>query len=222
MTLTLIFSMLGIAIVDSLNPSLFIAQFYLITTPKPIPRLISYVSGVLVVNFIAGILLLAGVRTLLTDFFNGLSPTTVSIGQLILGGLCVGFGLWLKTTPAEAAEARKPHSLRPIHTFLLGMAVMLNEMSTALPYFVAIERLGSAGLGTIENLGMIVFYNLIFSLPLFGFIGAFVALRERFVRQLGAVSEWIRKWTPRLMKFGSLIFGLILIVVGLTELITAR
>ncbi|MBL8162353.1 MAG: GAP family protein [Anaerolineae bacterium] len=211
MTLSLMLSLTGIAVVDSLNPSLFIAQFYLLTTPKPAARISAYIAGVLVVNFFGGLLVLGGVRTVVAEFFSSISPAVLSGGQLVLGVVLVIFGLWYSAVPQPQAEPKKPRSLLPVHTFLLGMVVMVNELSTALPYFLAIERIAQAQIDVATSVGALILYNGIFALPLFGFLALFLAYRSRFTRQIDAINRWIQKWMPRLLKYGALILGLVLI-----------
>ncbi len=211
MTLSLMLSLTGIAVVDSLNPSLFIAQFYLLTTPKPAARISAYIAGVLVVNFFGGLLVLGGVRTVVAEFFSSISPAVLSGGQLVLGVVLVIFGLWYSAAPQPQAEPKKPRSLLPVHTFLLGMVVMVNELSTALPYFLAIERIAQAQIDVATSVGALILYNGIFALPLFGFLALFLAYRSRFTRQIDAINRWIQKWMPRLLKYGALILGLVLI-----------
>jgi len=211
MTLTLAVSIMGIAAVDSLNPSLFIAQFYLLTTPRPVPRLLSFIAGILVVNFGGGVLILAGVRSLVADVFSSMNGNTLHGLQLALGIALLGFGLWYKIQPKSnsegSIEAKKPRSLLPIHTFVLGMVVMLDEITTALPYFVAIERITEADLSSLNNLVLLALYNIIFSLPLLGFIGLFVMYRQRFASQLARISQFVQIWAPRLTKYFSVLFG---------------
>jgi cytochrome c biogenesis protein CcdA len=210
MTPALILSLTGIAFVDSLNPSLFVAQFYLLTTPKPVPRIVSYIAGVLAANFLGGVLILGGARTVITEFFNSIDPATLNLLQFGLGVVLVGFGLWYKAEPQPEAEAKKPRSLLPIHTFVLGMVVMVNELTTALPYFIAIERIAQAQLDVPASIVALVLYNLVFALPLFAFLLGFVLYRERFNTQIAAINRWVQVWTPRLIKYGSLVLGIVL------------
>ena len=206
MTVALRLSLLGIAIVDSLNPALFVAQFYLLTTPRPVPRILSYIAGVLVVNFGGGLLILGGMRQVVANLLSGTSPTILHGAQFLLGLGLVLFGLWYTARPAES-EAKQPRSLRPLHTFALGMVVMLNEITTALPYFVAIERIAQAGLDLFGNLLSLLLYNAVFALPLFAFLVLLVVFRERFAAQLEQVTRAVQTWTPRVVKYGSLAFG---------------
>lgn len=207
MSAALLVSLIGIAVVDSLNPTLFIAQLYLLTTPQPIPRLLSYIAGVMLVNVSGGVVLLAGVQTVIVNFLSNIDVDAQHIGQLVLGLAIFGFGLWLKPTMPRNDEVKKPRSLHPRHTFVLGMVVMLNEITTALPYFVAIERIVQAQLGAIGNSLALIIYNAVFSAPLLAFVALFVAYRQRFAAQLARITHAIQHWTPRFIKYGSLVFG---------------
>jgi cytochrome c biogenesis protein CcdA len=217
MTAALLLSLLGIAIVDSLNPALFVAQFYLLTTPRPVPRILSYIAGVLVVNFGGGLLILGGMRQVVANILSGVSPVVLHGAQFVLGLGLVLFGLWFTARPAET-EAKQPRSLRPLHTFALGMVVMLNEITTALPYFIAIERIAGAGLDLFGNLLALLLYNAVFALPLFAFLILLVLFRQRFAAQLGRVTRAVQVWTPRVVKYGSLALGAFLVINGAASL----
>jgi cytochrome c biogenesis protein CcdA len=207
MSAALLLAISGIALLDSLNPSLFVAQFYLLTTLRPVPRILSYIGGVLAVNFIGGLVFLAGAQALIVNFIAGLRPSWLYGGGLALGIALLVFGLWLPLAPPANEEARQPHSLHPFHTFLLGAAVMVNELTTALPYFVAIERIASSGVEMGTAVALLVLYNLVFALPLFGFLGLFMSYGSRFAAQTERISAAIARWTPWVIKVGSLALG---------------
>ncbi|MDX1991154.1 MAG: GAP family protein [bacterium] len=207
MSLSLIVALIGIAVADSLNPSLFVAQFYLLTTPKPTARILSYIAGILTVNYFGGVLLLGGARVLFADFIASLNHTTLYGVQLVVGLLILGFGLWMRAQAAETTEVKKPFSLRPIHTFALGMVVMVNELTTALPYFVAIERIAQADVGVVGGLALLLLYNAVFSLPLFGFLVFALVYRQHFAETLAKINRWMQVWMPRFIKYGSIAFG---------------
>lgn len=207
MSAALLLAVGGIALLDSLNPSLFVAQFFLLTTNRPVPRILSYIAGVLAVNFLGGLLLLVGARAVIVSLIAQLSPSVLYGTGLALGIGLLALGLWMPLTPQAPEPARQPHSLHPFHTFLLGAAVMVNELTTALPYFVAIERLASAGVAGLEAVVVLVLYNLIFALPLFAFLGLFVAYGARFAAQTERISAAIARWAPRVFKYGSLVLG---------------
>jgi cytochrome c biogenesis protein CcdA len=206
MSAALLLAIGGIALLDSLNPSLFVAQFFLLTTPRPVPRILSYIAGVVAVNFLGGLLLI-GARAVIVSLLAQLSPGVLYGAGLALGIGLLALGFWMPLTPQAMEPARQPRSLHPGHTFLLGAAVMINELTTALPYFVAIERLASAGVAGLEAVVVLVLYNLIFALPLFAFLGLFVAYGARFAAQTERISAAIARWAPRVIKYGSLALG---------------
>jgi cytochrome c biogenesis protein CcdA len=221
MTGPLLASLVGIAFFDSLNPSLFVAQFYLLTTLRPVPRILSYIAGVLTVNFWGGVLLAAGLGAVFTAWFNTIPPSVIYSGIVILGVGLVGFGLWSRLEPAEPT-LHKPRSLGLLHTYLLGVVVMLNELTTALPYFVAIERVVQAELSTLHSLLVLALYNLVFGLPLFVFVVLFVIYGRRFTSQLAGISGWLQRWLPRLIKIGALLLGGVLVVEGAAYFLLGR
>lgn len=220
MSATLLLSLIGIALLDSLNPSLFLAQFYLLTTPRPVPRLLAYIAGVLLVNFGGGVLVLGGLRTLVANLLSALSGDALNGLLLVLGLAILAFGLWLRAHPTGGGEAKKPRSLRPVHAFALGTVVMLNEITTALPYFVAIERIAQGRLGAVTSLLALVLYNAVFALPLLGFLGLFVAYRRRFAAHLQRINRAIQVWMPRAIAYASILFGAALALNAAAYLLT--
>ncbi len=218
MTATLLATITGIALADSLNPSLFVAQFYLLTTPDPVPRIVSYIAGVLAVNLGGGLLVLAGFRTLVGRYLAAVPPA-VGWGLVLAAGLALlAFGLWYRPR-ASSEPARTPRSLRPAHTFLLGAAVMLNELTTALPYFVAIERITAAGLGVAGNVVAMLLYNAVFALPLIAFLAALLVHRQRFTAQIARVREATVRWIPAILRWGSVVVGVALTAWGTAGLL---
>lgn len=207
MTGALLAAVVGIALVDSLNPSLFVAQFYLLTTPRPVPRILAYIAGVLLANFGGGLLVLAGLRRVLAGALAAVSADVANAGLLLLGTAVLVFGLWYRAQPKPATEAKRPRSLRAISAFGLGVVVMGNELTTAVPYFVALERITEAGLGLAGNLLALGLYNLVFAAPLFAFLALAVVYRGRFTSQLDRVNRWVLRWTPRIVKYGSIALG---------------
>jgi cytochrome c biogenesis protein CcdA len=212
MNIPFLIGMGGLAIFDSLNPSLFIAQFFLLTTPSPTKRVIAYIAGIYTVYFLGGLLIIGGARTLILSLVSGFTPTHLYLIQLAVGLLLLGFAIYLFVKPQGAAmnaDAKKPRSLHPIHSFVLGSVVIFNELTTALPYFVAIERIVDAQLTALEIVLVLAIYNLIFVVPLFIFLWLFLRSRERFTHQIEGFNRGLNKWLPRILRYGCLILGVI-------------
>lgn len=221
MTTALVASLIGLAALDSLNPSLFAALFYLLTTIRPVVRILSYIAGVLVVNFFGGLLLFFGVLETIGRLLDNLDNEVLFGIQLLAGMALVIFGFVFKATSDSAQDVtKKLRSISPVHTFLLGMAVMLNEITTALPYFVAIERIIRAQMDTIGNLLALAGYNVVFSLPLFGFLALYVAYGQRFTSRINRLTQPVIIWTLRIIKYGSIVLGIPLVLDALVFFIT--
>jgi cytochrome c biogenesis protein CcdA len=215
MTPALILVVVGIAVFDSLNPSLFLGQFYLMTTANPLRRIWSYIAGLLTVNYLGGVLFLSGFSVLLGRFFAQLDLDLVLWLLLALGIGLVFFGLQLRVTPAQLPKREvlvRDARGGILGSFGLGALIMLNELTTALPYLAAIERIAAADLTWAGNLLMLAVYNLIFGLPLLLFLALFVKMRGRFTAQIARISAAVHLWTLRIFKYGSLAGGALLAV----------
>lgn len=211
MTGTLVLTLMGIAALDSLNPSLFFAQFYLLTTPRPVMRILSYIAGVLTINVLGGWLILNNARVVITEIIASINPQVLMIFQVIAGLALILFGVLYKASHTTEQE-KKPHSLHPLYTFGFGMLVMLNEITTALPYFVAIEQIAQAEMHFIGNLVALAVYNVIFALPLLVFLGLFLLYQKRFEAGIAVVRKWSEIWIPRIVKVAATAFGAFLIL----------
>jgi len=215
-------SLAGLAIFDSINPSLFVAQIYLLTTPKPFWRVVTYILGVVTIYLIGGVVIMLGLREVVGDVIAGIPPS-IGVGlQLFAGIALVIFGWRASTKPMEMGEGARPRFLSPCFTFFFGMFVMVQELTTALPYFVAIEHITAQQLSPVVSVALLVAYNLIFSLPLFAFLWLFMRNQVRFAKQIEAVQRWIARWMPRLLKFGALIFGAILLANSIPFFLTGQ
>lgn len=210
-------SLVGIAIIDSLNPSLFIAQFILFATQRPVPRILAYIAGLLSVNYLGGILFVAGIRTVIENVIYQMDNVLLTSIQLIIGLALLVFGILYKAQPMSGEHSHKP-PLNLWRAFLFGMVVMIQELTTALPYIVASERIATANMGIVGNLLSLLVYNSVFALPLFAFLGGYVLLRERFTAQVDRINQAIRVWTPRIMKYLSFVVGIGLTLYAIVQL----
>ncbi|HRE47386.1 MAG TPA: GAP family protein [Aggregatilineales bacterium] len=206
MTGGLLLSIVGIGLLDSINPSLFIAQLYLLTTRRPVPRVLSYIAGGVLAYFVGGILILIGARTVIVGWLSQASPTLLYGLQLAVGLVILGVGLWLKPQ-AQPQEQRKPRSLTLTASFMLGIVVIGNEVTTALPYFVAIEQIAQAKMPMPHNVLALLLYNAVFSLPLFAFLLIYLLFRRQWGGIIERINQSIQRWMPHIMKWLAIVFG---------------
>ena len=141
---TLLFSLVAIAALDSLNPTAITLQIYLLSTPKSIARSISFILGVFLTYWITGFLAILGLRTLVISMISNANVSFpepyIYISQMLIGLALLIAGFSFKSSD-QAASTKRPKNLTLGRTFLLGMAVTIFDFPTALPYFAAIEQI---------------------------------------------------------------------------------
>lgn len=208
---TFLVSLAVIAAVDSINPNAMAVQIYLlISTPKPVVRSIAFILGDFAANWAVGLLLAFGMIHLTTQIFKRLDDV-IYVLQFILGVAIIVIGYNLSKLANQPTATKRPKSLKPIHTFLLGATMAFVEIPTALPYLVAIERITRANLQLPELMGVLTFYNIIFVFPLIVLLGIYLVLRNSAATLLNNIHQSVRKWFPKIMPVILIALGFVLI-----------
>ena len=184
-------AIVGLAVVDSINPSALLATIALLLRGRPARPLVAvYVTAVLVTYFAIGLVLTIGL---------GLTPEAVLasdaayLAQGVLGAAMLAYavaapGRGRHRDRDPAASPKLPSVLRPAAVFAVGMAVTVLELPTALPYLGAVGAITRAELAVGDWLPLLAGYNLIFVLPPLALLAAHVALGDR----AGALLERLR------------------------------
>lgn len=182
-------AIVGLAVVDSINPSALLATIALLLRGRPARPLVAvYVAAVLVSYFAIGLVLTLGL---------GLTPEALLesdaayLLQGVLGAAMLTFAVVAPGTGRArdpAASPRLPGVRGPAAVFALGVAVTVLELPTALPYLGALGAMARADLAVGDWLPLLVTYNLIFVLPPLALLAAHVALGDR----AGALLERLR------------------------------
>lgn len=225
--LQLILLLVPIALVDSLNPTAIGTIILLLTTQRPLPRTIAAILGFLAVYLVFGLAVVFGAGALINqigawvgEVFRNPPPILYIIQLVIAFGLIYyAWRLFRKDQHAgeEGGEKRSaktlslPKSLTPMATFILGIGLNASELPTALPYLAALERIVNTGVSQVEAVLALIVYNLIFILPLVAIVGIYVARRAEAERLMQRVSDGIQAWSGRILKWGSLLIGIVLV-----------
>jgi threonine/homoserine/homoserine lactone efflux protein len=160
-------AVLGLALVDSLNPSAIAAALYLVTHGRDVVRrVLVYVGAIYVTYLCIGLVLMAGLDVLAGSGLGRLaeSPTAYA-AQAVLGGAALLYAVFAPGRPAGPPRERVPRSPRLAAVFTLGVLVSVVEFPTALPYLAAISLLTRAGTGPVEYVPILVVYNAVLVLP---------------------------------------------------------
>ncbi|HEU4423464.1 MAG TPA: GAP family protein, partial [Pilimelia sp.] len=191
----LLIALLGLALVDSLNPSVIGVTVYLVLAgDRYVARVLTYLSGVFVTYLGIGVLLLAGVTAVADEVAPVLDSGPVYAAQLAIGAGMLAYAI-LAPGRSKTAARWEPRSVRPAALFLLGVTVSILEFSTALPYLAAIAVLSRANLPLPLAVGLLAAYTAAMLLPPLLIIAGYARLRDRFGSHLGRWQERLRAGT---------------------------
>jgi cytochrome c biogenesis protein CcdA len=191
MPIPILLPLLGLAVVDSINPSALLVTFVLLTRPRPVSRVLTYLAGVFVSYLAIGIGLIVGLDAALATFGDALEGPIARGVQLAIGAAMLAYAIVAPSRPRDDPRVRVPAAL-PLRGLLgLGIGVTFLELPTALPYFAAIALLTAADLPVLGWLPLLALYNVVFVLPPLA-----ILLTHRLVR------DRLPGWEERLRRGG--------------------
>ncbi|MBD2730713.1 GAP family protein [Nostoc sp. FACHB-892] len=202
--------LVAIAALDSLNPTTTAVQMYLLSTPKPVPRSVSFIAGVFITYWTAGLAVVLGASQL-TINLPGLPPSLMYTLQLIIGIVLLLVG-WNLKNAADSQEAKRPAQLTIAQTFFFGSAATLWDFPTALPYLAAIERIVRSQFDLFTTMGVLAIYNVIFVFPLIALLGLYICLGEHSLNLIQAINRSVQKWGHKILRVLLMGLGILLIV----------
>jgi cytochrome c biogenesis protein CcdA len=200
-----------VALIDSINPNAIAVQIYLLSTPKPIKRSLSFIVGDFLTNLIAGLLITFGLSQVIFQIFSRFSEIFY-LFQFLLGIALVLLGCYFYKVFSREKNIKKSNSLKPIHAFFLGVTIALSEAPTALPYLAAIEKIAQKNLSFSQIIELLTIYNLVFICPLIVLLLIYLCFQQESVVVLDYIQLFVNRWIPKIMRLIVVIFGLVLIV----------
>ena len=184
-------AIVGLAVVDSINPSALLATIALLLRGRSARPLVAvYVAAILVTYFAIGLALTLGLgltpEAVLASDAAYLAQGAIGAAMLAYAVAVPGRGRHRDRDPATHPKLAAVR--RPAAVFALGVAVTALELPTALPYLGAVGAITRADLAVGDWLPLLGVYNLIFVLPPLVLLAAHVALGDR----AGALLERLR------------------------------
>ena len=220
MTAALLAGVAGLALLDALNPATIAGVALLLLAPIAHPRrsAAGFVAGAYLTVFALGGLVYFGADTAADTAGNGLvwvrrAAFTVAAVALAVAGL-----RRLKSRIRPAVTV--PGWVNPLTAAVLGFVMTGADLPNAFPYFIAIERIVNADVGTIPGLLMIAGYSLIYCLPCLLLLIAGVTRGDRVRRRLGTLYERLgaEKKQPRSVPIaaGYLVAAAAVLIIGVS------
>ncbi|MEH2065489.1 MAG: GAP family protein [Nostoc sp.] len=193
-------SLVAISVIGSINPNGFAVQIYLLSTPKPVIRALAFTLGEYIGLLISGLLIAWGMRQVIQEVLN-------SVGESIYGlQFFAGIGLLIVGYNAPkifnaSTKTLHPHSLKPLHTFLLGFTIVAVETPTALPHIAALKQMNDAHLSIPIFILIWALYDLIFIFPLLIMVAVYLVLNDKAISYLEGFYYRINRLTSKILPF---------------------
>lgn len=215
MNMEILLIIIGLAILDTLSPTVIGITFYLLLKEKKklYRLLIVYLMTVAILYFLLGLALLLGISlslSFLQELFQNhfISWTIFLIGTIL-------FILSFYMPKKKVTIPSLPSNSTSTSMIFLGVITFLIEGGTALPYFAAIGLMSTSSLTLPEWISILGIYNIIMVLPyllLMVFYRLFGPWLQPFLQKL---SNRLASSKDSALSWVVCIFGLVLIFVSL-------
>lgn len=201
-TLIGILAVIGLLDSTSLVPICIIPLAAILGGNRPVVVAASFLAGIFLVYASSGVMLLVGFDLLfdamgavISRWWN--NPNTPELLlQLVVGGIMLTFG-WRLARARQPSSHPRPNldsNISPVRGFALGAGITVLGMPGAFPYFGAIDQILRADLGYAASGIALLFYNLIFILPLALLLLVRIGLPSHSKVIFQLVSSMVDRW----------------------------
>ena len=223
--LELLLTLTFISLLDSLSavPIALIPLAIILNGRTPLKGSIGFISGGFIVYFIFGIFILMGLDTLIDEYaelfisYVKSEPDCVELVMQIFIGFLMIYFAWQFSRKAPQQNNIKSYDpdITPVQAFTLSASINIIGMWGALPYFAAMAQILKADLETISMLWILAYYNIVFALPLIGFIILRVLMGDRATVVLTKMTDFFTHWGKQLIVYSLYFLGPLLIADGI-------
>lgn len=201
MTLVLIGTLIGLALVDSTSFGTLLIPIWLMLAPGRVRpgRILVFLATVAMFYLALGLLLVAGVATFADQISDALDTTPVQVAQAVLGAVLVAAGLYVGTRRTTGGPGRlstwreravgDEGSNRGLMTLAVTAAVV--EAASMVPYLAAIGLIGTADLAWPVTVAVLAGYCLVMVLPAVVLLVARIGAARRVEPVLQRINDWM-------------------------------
>jgi cytochrome c biogenesis protein CcdA len=216
-------AVVAIALPDSLNPSLIVADAYLTLGPGSVLRTAAFTLGAFGVTLAGGLVIGLGLGDLILSLLPKLSH---SVKYQVLTGLGVALALgggviwWRRRSLADEQppqQAQAPSGGGS--AVLMGSGLAGVELLTAFPYFAAIAMIAGSSEPAGGKVALLLLYDLVYVLPLIAITAACMIWGERAARRLQPIADWISTHWPIIVAPLVSLVGVGMMVYGVAQLL---
>ena len=210
-----------IALFDStsITPLCIVPLVVLLGGKRPTLTASAFLVGIFVTYLACSLLLLLGLQSvfeelneLVTTQLNKHPDTLDLVLQILIGAAMVFFGSRMADARESDDDRGFKEEITPGGAFSGGAILTLVGMPGAFPLFAAADQILRADLGTADTVLVVLFYNVVFILPLSLILVLKIALGKRSDAVLARVKAFVSTWGHRVVVWGLIVLGGTLIV----------
>ena len=223
--LELLLTLTTISLLDSMSavPIALIPLAIILNGKTPLTGALSFIIGGFIVYFIVGLIILLGLDNLIDKYaeqfisYMKSEPDCVELTiQIIIGFFMIYFAAQFSRKAPQDSNTRSYDSdINPAQAFILSASINIIGMWGALPYFAAMAQILKADLETASMIWILVYYNIIFALPLIAFILLRIMMAERATVLIGKMTDFFSRWGKKVIVLSLYALGLLLIADGI-------
>lgn len=212
-----------IALVDSVSitPLGLVPLATILAGKRPFGTAWAFLAGLFISYLIMCLLFLFGLSAALMRLngwlnyrWNNPEPADFAV-QVLVGLVMLVFGLRIVEKRQGKSGGRELQSgVTPASAFGFGFLMNVVGFPGALPYFAAADRIAQADPPTSNAVIAVVYYVMIFVLPLTAIVLLRALLGQRMDAVMQAIQGFFDSWGKRLVMVLFILLGLILVVDG--------
>ena len=211
---------LGIALVDGLNPSTIAPALVLAVKRRGVVLVSLFTLGVFVPSLAAGLLVVAGPGQALIDLIPHLGPLAKHLLEIGAGVALAGVAwmLWIHRRRVAGGMSREPPG-GALGAAGLGAGIILAELPTAFPYFAALAAIVRSSATLAGQLELVALFNVAFVLPLLVIVGVRAVAGPRSEAVLERLRGAMERYAGVLLPCAVGLVAAVLLILGILGIV---
>jgi len=221
--ISLLYSLTPISLIDSLSllPFAVVVLAVLLSGPKPYLSSASFLLGVVLSYFAAGVLIVFGLGELLQGVTGGIvhwfnNPSAIDyVLSLVVGVALILLGYrWAIARRKRAERKQVSAGMTPSSAFVMGAGATIAGIWGALPYFAAIDQIMKADVSYAEGVIALAYYNVVFVSLAVALLLIRAVAGQRADGLFNAVTHLFEVWGKRVLISLMIVLGSIMLADG--------
>jgi cytochrome c biogenesis protein CcdA len=197
-----------------------VPMIMLLSSQRPLQAAFAFIAGTFITYFALSVLVFLGLDSLVDaaevrfeEWKN--SPRTVCLYvQIAIGLFLLGTAIAMMN-PSKKPPERQPGSVSPSSVFIFAATLIAVGLPGAIPLFAAIDVMLRADVRDATAVWLLLYYNIVFVLPLVALVIIRAALGDRSTPVFEAISNFLSAWGKRIVIVVLLLLGMALVADGI-------